>query len=144
MREIMKIKDNTILITGGATGIGFSLAKALVNAGNKVIICGRRESKLKEARDKLPQIQVRVCDMSKEKERESLFKWVEANFKDLNVLINNAGIQRMVNLKKGTKDLFSGENEIETNLVAPIHLSAYFIPFLLKKRKQLLSMFPLD
>jgi len=127
----MKIKDNTILITGGATGIGFSLAKALVNAGNKVIICGRRESKLKEARDKLPQIQVRVCDMSKEKERESLFKWVEANFKDLNVLINNAGIQRMVNLKKGTKDLFSGENEIETNLVAPIHLSAYFIPFLL-------------
>ena len=70
----MKIKDNTILITGGATGIGFSLAQALVNAGNKVIICGRRGSKLKEAKDKLPQIQIRVCDMSKEKERESLFK----------------------------------------------------------------------
>jgi uncharacterized oxidoreductase len=135
VREIMKIKDNTILITGGATGIGFSLAQALVNAGNKVIICGRRESKLKEAKDRLPQIQVRVCDMSKEKERESLFKWVEANFKDLNVLINNAGIQRMVNLKKGTKDLFSGEDEIETNLMAPIHLSAYFIPLLLKKKE---------
>ncbi len=131
----METKNNTILITGGATGIGFSLAETLVSAGNKVIICGRREGKLKEARDKLPQIQVRVCDVSREKERESLFNWVKGNFRDLNVLINNAGIQRMVNLKKGTQDLFSDENEVETNLIAPIHLSAYFIPLLLKKNE---------
>jgi uncharacterized oxidoreductase len=131
----VKIKGNTILITGGATGIGFSLAEALVNAGNKVIICGRREAKLKEARDKLPQIHTRVCDLARVKERESLFKYVKDNFEDLNVLINNAGIQRMLNLKKGTQDLLSGESEIETNLVAPIHLSAYFIPLLLKKEE---------
>jgi uncharacterized oxidoreductase len=131
----VETKNNTILITGGATGIGFSLAETLVNAGNKVIICGRREGKLKEARDKLPQIQTKVCDVSREKERESLFNWVKSNFKDFNVLINNAGIQRMVNLKKGTRDLFSGENEVETNLIAPIYLSAYFIPLLLKKKE---------
>jgi uncharacterized oxidoreductase len=131
----MKTKENTILITGGATGIGFSLAETLVKAGNRVIICGRREGKLKEAKGKLPQIQTRVCDVSREKERESLFNWVKDNFKDLNVVINNAGIQRMVNLKKGTQDLFNGENEIETNLVALIHLSAYFIPLLLKKKE---------
>jgi len=131
----METKNNTILITGGATGIGFSLAETLVSAGNKVIICGRREGKLKEAKDKLPQIQAKVCDVSKEKERESLFNWVKDNFRDLNVLINNAGIQRMVNLKKGTQDLFSHENEVETNLIAPIHLSAYFIPLLLKKKE---------
>jgi uncharacterized oxidoreductase len=131
----METKNNTILITGGATGIGFALAETLVNAGNKVIICGRREGKLKEARDKLPQIQARVCDVSREKERESLFNWVKDSFKDLNVLINNAGIQRMVNLKKGAQDLLSGENEVETNLIAPIHLSAYFIPLLLKKKE---------
>ena len=131
----METKNNTILITGGATGIGFSLAETLVSAGNKVIICGRREGKLKEAKDKLPQIQAKVCDVSREKERESLFNWVKDNFKDLNVVINNAGIQRMVNLKKGTQDLFSGENEVETNLIAPIHLSAYFIPLLLKKKE---------
>jgi len=131
----VETKNNTILITGGATGIGFSLAETLVDAGNKVIICGRREGKLKEARDKLPQIQARVCDVSREKERESLFNWVKDNFKDLNVLINNAGVQRMVNLKKGTQDLFGGENEVETNLIAPIHLSAYFIPLLLKKKE---------
>jgi uncharacterized oxidoreductase len=131
----VETKNNTILITGGATGIGFALAETLVNAGNKVIICGRREGKLKEARDKLPQIQARVCDVSREKGRESLFNWVKDNFKDLNVLINNAGIQRMVNLKKGTQDLLGGENEVETNLIAPIYLSAYFIPLLLKKKE---------
>jgi uncharacterized oxidoreductase len=131
----VETKNNTILITGGATGIGFSLAETLVSAGNKVIICGRREGKLKEAKDKLPQIQAKVCDVSREKERESLFNWVKDNFSDLNVLINNAGIQRMVNLKKGTQDLFSDENEVETNLIAPIHLSAYFIPLLLKKKE---------
>jgi uncharacterized oxidoreductase len=130
----MKPEGNTILITGGATGIGFSLAEALVNAGNKVIICGRREAKLKEAKDKLTQIQTRVCDVSKKKERESLFNWVKDNFKDINVLINNAGIQKMINLKRGTQDLFGGENEIETNFIAPIHLSAYFIPLLLKQK----------
>jgi uncharacterized oxidoreductase len=131
----MKIKDNTILITGGATGIGLSLAETLVNVGNKVIICGRREGKLEEARDKLPQVQTKVCDISKEEQRKSLFNWVKDNFQGFNVLINNAGIQRMVNLTKGTKELLNGENEVETNLVAPIHLSAYFIPLLLKKRE---------
>jgi uncharacterized oxidoreductase len=131
----MKIKGNTILITGGATGIGFSLAEALIHAGNKVIICGRRQAKLKEAKVRLPALETRVCDVSKEGERESLFNWAKDNFKDLNILVNNAGIQRMVNLKEGTKDLFSGEDEIKINLVAPIRLSAYFIPLLLKKKE---------
>jgi uncharacterized oxidoreductase len=131
----MKTKGNTILITGGATGIGFALAETLVNSGNEVIICGRREAKLKEAKQKLPQIQTKVCDVSAEKEREALFIWVKDNYPDLNVLINNAGIQRMVNLKKGTKELCDGENEIETNIVAPIFLSAYFIPWFLKKKE---------
>jgi uncharacterized oxidoreductase len=96
----MKIKNNTILITGGATGIGFALAEALVKIGNAVIICGRRQSKLEEAKRKLPQIYIRTCDLSKEVERKALFNWVKDNFKVFNVLVNNAGIQRMVDLKK--------------------------------------------
>ena len=131
----MKIKGNTVLITGGATGIGFSLAEAMVNAGNKVIICGRREDKLKAAVNKLPQIRIKVCDVSQKRDREALFVWAKENFPDLNILVNNAGIQRMINLKKGTADLFKGENEIKTDLVAPIYLSAYFIPWFLKKKE---------
>src|SRR4030042_571245 len=131
----MKIKDNTVLITGGATGIGFSLAEALIKNGNKVIICGRRPNRLEEAKRKLSQIHVRICDVSKETERKALFNWVKDNFKDFNILINNAGIQRMVDFTRGVRDLTDGENEIETNLAAPIYLSAYFIPLLMKQKE---------
>ncbi len=131
----MKTKGNTLLITGGATGIGFALAEAFAKAGNKVLICGRRESKLKEARNKLPQIETLACDVSKKQGRELLYKWVKDNYPELNVLINNAGIQRMIDLKKGINVLLEGENEIETNLAAPIHLSAYFVPLLMKQKE---------
>ena len=131
----MKTKGNTILITGGATGIGFSLAEAFDIAGNEVIICGRRENRLKEAKNKLPRIHTRVCDLSKEKERKSLFEWVSSNFSNTNILINNAGIQRMIDFKSGTHDLFDGEDEIEINLKASVHLSAYFIPLLSKHKE---------
>ena len=105
----MKTTGNTILITGGSTGIGFSLAEAFVMADNEVIICGRREDRLKEAKNKLPRIHTRVCDLSKEKERKSLFEWASSNFSSTNILINNAGIQRMIDFKKGTDDLFDGD-----------------------------------
>jgi uncharacterized oxidoreductase len=131
----MKTQGNTILITGGATGIGFALAESFIQAGNTVIICGRREDKLKEAKKKLPQIYARACDLSKEKERESLFNWAKENFKDMNILINNAGIQTMIDLKAGAQAPVSGKNEIETNLMAPISLSAYFVPWLLKRKE---------
>jgi len=131
----MKTTGNTVLITGGATGIGFSLAEAFVMAGNEVIICGRRENRLKEAKDKLPRIHTRVCDLSKEKERKSLFDWVSSNFSNTNILVNNAGIQRMIDFKKGTRDLFNGEDEIEINLKASVHLSGYFVPLLSKHKE---------
>jgi uncharacterized oxidoreductase len=131
----MKIKGNTILITGGATGIGFALAEAMSKAGNKVIICGRRADKLAAAKTKLPQIGIKVCDVTNLKAREELFSWVKENYPDLNLLINNAGIQKMINLKKGTKELARGGDEIETNLAAPVYLSALFAPWLAKKKE---------
>lgn len=131
----MNIKNNTVLITGGATGIGFCLAQEFVKAGNEVIVCGRREEKLREAKEKLPQIHTKVCDLSKEEERKKLYEWISSNFPNLNVLMNNAGIQRMIDLKKGTEELFAGEDEIEINFKAYVNLSAYFIPFLMKKQE---------
>ena len=131
----MKTYGNTILITGGATGIGLALAEAFAKAGNKVLICGRRKARLEEAKGKLPQIQVRQCDLSEKENRESLCNWVRANHKDLNILVNNAGIQRAMNLRKGTTELFGGEDEVQTNLAAPIHLAACFAPLLLEKKE---------
>lgn len=92
----MGVNGNTILITGGATGIGLALAEAFVKTDNKVIICARTEENLNQAKEKLPQLYIRKCDVSKEADCEALYTWTIANFKDLNVLINNAGIQRMI------------------------------------------------
>jgi uncharacterized oxidoreductase len=131
----MNTKGNTILITGGATGIGRSLAETFISAGNEVIICGRRENRLNEVKTQWPQVHVRACDVSKEKERESLYNWIKDNFKDINILINNAGIQIPIDLRKGVEVLLDDESEIETNLVAPIGLSAYFIPLLMEQEE---------
>jgi uncharacterized oxidoreductase len=131
----MKTKGNKALITGGATGIGFALANAFVKAGNEVIICGRSEEKLKEAAAKLPGLDTIACDVSDNKDRESLFKYLQETHKDLNILINNAGVQRMIDFKKGAKQLNVGDNEIETNFAAPVRLSAVFIPWLLAQKE---------
>ncbi len=65
----MDLKGNTVLITGGASGIGFAFAERFLQAGSQVIVCGRRESKLQEAKDKHPELITRVCDVSVEEER---------------------------------------------------------------------------
>ncbi|MCL5034132.1 MAG: SDR family NAD(P)-dependent oxidoreductase [Bacteroidetes bacterium] len=65
----MNISHNTVLITGGGTGIGLCIAEESIKSGNEVIICGRREEKLKQARTKLPQIHTRVSDVSNAKDR---------------------------------------------------------------------------
>lgn len=131
----MKTTGNTVLITGGATGIGFALAEAFHKADNKVIICGRRESRLQAAASKLPGVQVKVCDQSNGQAREEFCEWILANFPDLNILINNAGVQKMINLKDGTRELTAGDNEIATNFEAPVYLSARFGPHLMKQKE---------
>lgn len=131
----MKIEGNTVLITGGGTGIGFALADALVKAGNEVIICGRRESVLKEAKQKLPQLHIKVCDVSVERQRKALVSWISSNFKNFNMLINNAGIQRMIDFTSGESNRNTDEDEIDINLKAPIRLCELFVPLLMKQKQ---------
>jgi len=131
----MKLSGNTILITGGASGIGLAFAKQFLRAGNQVIVVGRREEKLAEAKEKFPQLHTRVCDVSIEQERIQLFEWITKEFPDLNVLVNNAGIQQRVNLLKGKNDWKYYQNEIAINVEGPIHLSMLFIPHLIKQKE---------
>ena len=98
----MDIGGNTVLITGGATGIGFALAEKFVSAGSVVIVCGRRKSKLEAARHKLHALHIRQCDVSVESERGSLLRWTTTRFPNLNVLINDAGIQRQMDFTSRT------------------------------------------
>ena len=129
----MNIKGNTVLITGGATGIGFALAEAFLKAGNTVLICGRRQNKLDAARNKLRGVHTFTGDVTRKADRQALFRWTEEKFPGLNILINNAGVQSMADLKKGLQGLPQEVNEIGTNLVAPIQLGAQYMPSLLKK-----------
>jgi uncharacterized oxidoreductase len=126
----MNLTENTVLITGGATGIGFALSERFLQAGSEVIICGRREDKLQEAKEKYPALHTRVCDVADEGERVALFEWATKEFPNLNVLINNAGIQRRENFIEDQEPWAARRQEIAINVEAPIHLSALFIPHL--------------
>lgn len=129
----MNLSANTILITGGASGIGFAFAERFLKAGSKVIICGRREEKLLEAKEKYPQLHTRVSDVAEAGERIKLFEWATSEFPDLNVLINNAGIQRRISLTD-SEDWEQTQTEIAVNFEAPIHLSRLFIPHLRERK----------
>jgi uncharacterized oxidoreductase len=131
----MRLSGNTILITGGSTGIGLAFAERFIAAGNTVIVCGRRESVLQDAKEKFPHLITRVCDVGLESDRIALFDWVTTNYPDVNVLVNNAGIQQRFHvLKADAKDNWSYyNNEIMVNAEAPIHLSMLFAPFFAQK-----------
>ena len=133
--DLMKTSGNRVLITGGGSGIGLALTEELVRRGNQVIICGRRRNRLQAAQARVPGIHSRVCDISKARSRQALVDWVLSEFKQLNVLVNNAGIQRQVNFLKGSRDLGEADEEVGTNLIAPIHLSAQLVPHLRRKKE---------
>lgn len=122
----MNLSNNKILITGGASGIGLGLTQRFIEENNTVIICGRRESVLNEVKAKFPSVIIKVCDLSIETERIALYEWIKENHTDLNVLINNAGIQKWVSVTDA--DFYeSMKSEINTNIEAPLHLTSLFI-----------------
>lgn len=121
----MKLSNNKILITGGATGIGLGLTERFVRENNTVIICGRREEALKEVTRKFPSVITRVCDLSLDADRVALYNWVLEYHSDLNVLINNAGIQYWMSVSDNAF-YQKAYDEIAVNVVAPLHLTALF------------------
>jgi len=129
----MRVTGNTVLVTGGSTGIGLALARSLAERGNRVIICGRRREKLTEAKSSVSALHTKVCDVSKPGSRRALVQWATERFRSLNVLVNNAGIQHCVDFTKGPRDLGEASAEIATNLTAPLELSAMLIPHLRRR-----------
>lgn len=117
----MKSSHNKILITGGASGIGLGLTERFIQENNTVIICGRRASLLAEVAGKFPSVITKVCDLSVEAERVALTQWIYAFHPDLNVLVNNAGIQQWMSISD--PDFYQrAKLEMTTNIEAPVHL----------------------
>ena len=122
----MNISNNKILITGGASGIGLGLTERFLRENNTVIICGRRESTLDEISRLHPSVITRVCDLSKANEREALYTWISEEHPDLNVLINNAGIQNWMSITD-ERYFERAKEELAINIEAPMHLVSLFL-----------------
>lgn len=128
----MKLTHNTILITGGTSGIGFELAKQLLKLDNTVIVTGRDTARLEKTKELLPTVHTIQSDVSDVQGIEKLFDKVRTAFPALNILINNAGIMKTINLHEAgpIADL---TQEIETNLNGPIRMVHTFLDHLKSK-----------
>jgi uncharacterized oxidoreductase len=131
----MNPTDNTILITGGASGIGRGLAEAFHAQGNRVVIAGRRKNLLDEVTAANPGMKSAVLDIENPVAVLAFGERITAGFPTLNVLINNAGIMRPEKLLSQPAGLADAESTIATNLLGPIRLTAALLPLLQQQPK---------
>jgi uncharacterized oxidoreductase len=129
----MKITDNTILITGGGSGIGRALAEAFHRLANQVIIAGRGQKSLDETIAANPGMKSVTLDVSGPKSVQSFAGQATKDYPSLNVLINNAGIMQPEDLLEKPDDLSTAEKTITTNLLGPIRLTSALLPLLRKQ-----------
>ena len=126
----MKMNSNTILITGGSSGIGLELAKQFLALGNTVIITGRDAEKLRLAKARLPGVTAIQGDVGDPTAIQDLHRRVLADFPRLNLLVNNAGIMRNLDLNDSMVGLTDVVQEIATNLSGPLQMVQQFLPLL--------------
>ena len=131
----MNISGNTILITGGVSGIGFELAARLKALGNTLIVTGRSQSHVDAARNELPGVHAIQSDVGDPAAIAGLYRRLIEEFPGLNVLINNAGIMRRINLHRLGSDLQDVTREIEINLNGPIRMAVQFLPHLKRQNR---------
>lgn len=126
----MQMQGNTILITGGTSGIGRGLAEAFHERGNRVIISGRREDRLKEICARNSGMEYVVLDVTDGKGVESAARRVTQSFPELNCVFNNAGVQMQAGIDPEKFDEAAVTAEIATNVIAPLRVTAAFLPHL--------------
>ena len=130
----MNITGNTILITGGGSGIGRALAEAFHKAGNQVVIAGRREALLDEVTSANPGMEALLLDIQDKDDITAFARQAVESFPALNAVIHNAGIMRSEAVATGDF-LETAEDTIATNLLGPIRLTAALLPHLLKQQR---------
>ena len=129
----MELKNSTILITGGTSGIGLELVKQLTDRGACVIITGRKEARLRDVKKRFPHVHTFQSDVSKPNDVEKLYDQVTYRFPTLNIIYNNAGEMRLMDLQDSWLQLENITREIDTNLKGTIHIVHKFLPHLLSK-----------
>jgi len=130
----MDMAGNTILITGGGSGIGRGLAEAFHRLGNQVIISGRRQNVLDEVTAANPGMKSLPLDIEDAAGVKAFAAKVVAEYPKLNAVVHNAGIARMETLKE-QKDVTDAEAMVATNVLGPVRLNSLLLPHLLKQPK---------
>ncbi|KAK9866977.1 hypothetical protein WJX84_012151 [Apatococcus fuscideae] len=129
----MDLHAAVVCITGGGSGIGLGLAEEFLKAGSTVIITGRRQGPLEDAKKKLSKLHTFQGDVSDIESRQKLVAWLLENFPKLNILVNNAGIQRRVTAAEETDDWSERALELKINIEAPVHLMHLLTPHFRKQ-----------
>lgn len=127
----MKTAHHTVLITGGSSGIGLALAQKFLSENNDVIVTGTNQEKLTHVQKAFPQIKVERADM---RDTHALTQVVE-KYPQVNVLVNNAGVQYNYNLAAQDTAIDLINRELQTNLNGPLQLIALLLPQLLAKKE---------
>ena len=126
----MNLRNRTILITGGSAGIGLAFAIKFVELGNEVIVTGRRQAVLDEVKAKYPKLHTIQSDVADPAKVAALAARVKADFPNLDVLMNNAGIMHYENLKAPAADLAALTAEMDINVGGVIRMTSAFIDIL--------------
>lgn len=126
----MNLEGNTILITGGSSGIGLEMAKAFLKRNNKVIVTGRNAEKLQKVKAELEGVSTIQSDVGNPADIEKLYQQIEKEFPELNILINNAGIMSTINLQDHQLSDIDLTKELDVNVKGTIWMNDTFLPLL--------------
>ena len=131
----MNLSNNTILITGGTSGIGQELLRQFYSLNNKIIVASSNPENLNNLRTEFPHVSTVVCDLGNTKSVRELLGHCLNTYPELNILINNAGIQYNYNWHEEEDGFYKISRELKINLTSPLYLIYGLLPLLIKQKE---------
>lgn len=131
----MILNNKTALVTGGGSGIGLAISKALVKEGASVIISSRNQSKLEKAQEANPDFKIEACDITSTEDIKDLLAAVNEKYGGIDILVNNAGLFTQFDYTGDIDSFEAQEHEINVDFTSPLRVIHYFLP-MLKSREE--------